>query len=184
MPGDLIGVLLASDGDGAIELLYIVLDGDGNLLGQLSERIDEARLIEGADPVLAIDPQGRARATILHTSSAGAVLGLTCLAFGARAEPLVIEGIRRERICELPANAIEAAISAVGDPRNWKTTWCVLMEDSTLLAPAVNGTPIRLASPEGLLRPLTLVADRFAIGLAVQSAKGLVGFALPGAVPD
>jgi hypothetical protein len=57
------------------------------------------------------------------------------------------------------------------------------MEDSTLLAPAVNGTPIRLASPEGLLRPLTLVADRFAIGLAVQSAKGIVGFAVPGQVP-
>jgi hypothetical protein len=96
-PGELIGVLLASDGDGSIELLYLTLDGDGNLLGQSSQRIDEARLIEGADPVLAIDQQGRARATILHTSSAGAVLGFTCLAFGAGAEPLVIEGIRRER---------------------------------------------------------------------------------------
>ena len=40
----------------------------------------------------------------------------------------------------------------MGDPSNWKTTWCVLMEDSTLLAPAVNGTPTPVASLEGLLR--------------------------------
>jgi hypothetical protein len=171
------GLLLAFDREGGIDLRYCVLDEKGTIRFAKNFRLDAAKLIPGAAPVMAIDEAGRALATLLHTSADEAALSRTRVAFAADASPLMIEGVGRERLCALPAAAEEAILISAGDPVKWQTGWCVLTADGRMMRSAPAGAVVVSDRPAGLLRPLVGVTDSGCAGVAVQAESGAIGFA-------
>jgi hypothetical protein len=171
-------IALLSQAGACIEVHYGRLDGEGRGAVWTAARIDNAALMPGADPALAIDDQGIGRVGVLYrTRGARPGVGVAVLAFDSEGRPLWADGTGREEHVT-DSEAVAGALALLADPSTsaWVPHWGVALQDGRLLARSGPADPEEHASEHGLLLPLGMAVWPACSAFASRTAEGRLWF--------
>jgi hypothetical protein len=154
------GLVMAAQRGRDVEVLYAALEDDTAPPRWRAARIEEARLLSGADPVVSIDARGVARVSVLFVDSAGHG-GLAHMAFAPDGEPLWVRGVGRVDLGPIPGEPTAAGLALYvdEDAGERRCDWAVLLPGNVLWAGRGGGhAPRARSSPHAIARPVTVWA--------------------------
>jgi len=166
-------VALLAQTESSIEVRYGAAGEMGVVWG--TARIDQARLMPGTDPVIALDDNGVGRVAVLFQTQDS--VGVAALAFDSEAKPSWSSGIRRE-IQGPAASLVSGAISLRldGESGLWICSWAAAQTDGSVILNNGGGESVTVQPPGKPLSRTVLCVWPRVIGAAYETGDGELGF--------